>query len=83
MDFFDLIKTRCSMRVFTPEPLEEEKLEHILESIIDLKFCDLWGRWHHLTVPSSQFTSDLMAKGIGFDGSAVRVKSVKIRQHQF
>lgn len=33
MDFFDLIKTRCSMRVFTPEPLEEEKLQRILESI--------------------------------------------------
>ena len=24
--------------------------------MIDLKFCDLWGRWHHLTVPASQFT---------------------------
>lgn len=45
--------------------------------VIDLKFCDLWGRWHHLTVPSSQFTSDLMVKGIGLDGSAVGLKSVK------
>jgi len=24
--------------------------------LIDLKFSDLWGRWHHLTVPTSQFT---------------------------
>ncbi len=45
--------------------------------MIDLKFCDLWGRWHHLTLPSSQFTSDLMENGIGFDGSAVGLKSVK------
>lgn len=45
--------------------------------LIDLKFSDLWGRWHHLTVPTSQFTSELMVNGIGFDGSAVGLKSVK------
>ncbi len=46
-------------------------------AVVDMKFCDLWGRWHHLTVPASQFTPDLMQKGIGFDGSAVGLKSVK------
>lgn len=45
--------------------------------LIDLKFCDLWGRWHHLTVPTSQFTPSIMESGIGFDGSAVGLKSVK------
>jgi len=45
--------------------------------MIDLKFCDLWGRWHHLSVPSGQFTPALMSEGIGFDGSAVGLKSVK------
>jgi glutamine synthetase len=45
--------------------------------MIDLKFCDLWGRWHHLTIPAKQFNPDLMDKGIGFDGSAVGLKSVK------
>ncbi|MEW6094326.1 MAG: glutamine synthetase beta-grasp domain-containing protein, partial [Chloroflexota bacterium] len=45
--------------------------------MIDLKFCDLWGRWHHLTIPASQFEHDLMEKGVGFDGSAVGLKSVK------
>jgi glutamine synthetase len=45
--------------------------------MIDLKFCDLWGRWHHLTIPASQFGPDIMQKGIGFDGSAVGLKSVK------
>ena len=44
--------------------------------MVDLKFCDLWGRWHHLTIPTWQF-SELMEKGIGFDGSAVGLKSVK------
>ncbi len=45
--------------------------------MVDMKFCDLWGRWHHLTVPASQFTPHLMDDGIGFDGSAVGLKSVK------
>jgi glutamine synthetase len=51
------------------------KKNHI--QVIDLKFCDLWGRWHHLSVPASQFTPALMEEGIGFDGSAVGLKSVK------
>ncbi len=45
--------------------------------MIDLKFTDLWGRWHHLTIPRSQFTPALMEDGVGFDGSAVGLKSVK------
>jgi glutamine synthetase len=45
--------------------------------MVDLKFCDLWGRWHHLTIPARQFVPELMEKGIGFDGSAVGLKSVK------
>ncbi len=45
--------------------------------MIDLKFTDLYGRWHHLTLPASHFTPDLMEDGIGFDGSAVGLKSVK------
>lgn len=50
--------------------------EHQIQ-LVDLKFCDLWGRWHHLTVPASQFVPGLMESGIGFDGSAVGLKSVK------
>jgi glutamine synthetase len=45
--------------------------------MIDLKFTDLWGRWHHLTIPESRFTPSLMEAGVGFDGSAVGLKSVK------
>ena len=45
--------------------------------MVDLKFCDLWGRWHHLTIPAGQFVPELMEEGIGFDGSAVGLKSVK------
>jgi glutamine synthetase len=58
----------------------EEALAHVKErgvEVIDLKFCDLWGRWHHLSLPATQFTPELMEQGIGFDGSAVGLKSVK------
>ncbi len=45
--------------------------------MIDLKFSDLWGRWHHVTIPSANFTESLMEAGVGFDGSSVGLKSVK------
>ncbi|MCD4737760.1 MAG: type I glutamate--ammonia ligase, partial [Anaerolineae bacterium] len=39
-------------------------------------FSDLWGRWHHVTLPVSQFTPTLMENGVGFDGSSVGFKTV-------
>ena len=45
--------------------------------MIDLIFSDLWGRWHHVSIPASQFTESLMRDGVGFDGSSVGLKSVK------
>ncbi len=45
--------------------------------MIDLKFSDLHGRWHHVTVPAREFNEHLMRDGVGFDGSAVGLKSVK------
>jgi glutamine synthetase len=45
--------------------------------MIDLKFSDLWGRWHHVTLGISEFTPELMKAGVGFDGSSVGLKSVK------
>jgi len=44
---------------------------------IDLKFCDIWGRWHHLTISAKSFDEKLMQRGIGFDGSSVGFKSIK------
>ena len=46
-------------------------------AMIDLKFTDLAGRWHHVTLPESQFTENLMRDGVGFDGSSVGLRSVK------
>lgn len=45
--------------------------------MIDLKFVDLWGRWHHVTLSATEFLPDLMESGVGFDGSSVGLKSVK------
>ena len=52
--------------------IQEEDIQ-----MVDLKFCDLWGRWRHLTIPAARFTADIMRDGVGFDGSSVGLKSVK------
>ena len=44
--------------------------------MVDLKFCDLWGKWHHVTISAKGFTAELMENGIGFDGSSVGFLSV-------
>ncbi len=43
---------------------------------IDLKFCDLNGRWRHVTLPAGNLGPRLMERGVGFDGSSVGFKSV-------
>ncbi len=45
---------------------EQNKIE-----MVDLKFCDLFGRWHHLTIPISQFDESVFMRGVTFDGSSV------------
>lgn len=39
--------------------------------MVDLKFCDLFGRWHHLTIPASQFDESVFTLGVPLDGSSV------------
>ena len=43
---------------------------------IDLKFVDLWGRWHHVTLPAGLFDQSLLDRGVGFDGSSVGFKTI-------
>ncbi|MDM7917220.1 MAG: glutamine synthetase beta-grasp domain-containing protein, partial [Candidatus Eisenbacteria bacterium] len=40
-------------------------------AMVDLKFCSLLGRWHHVTVPASRLTPELFREGIAFDGSSI------------
>ena len=39
---------------------------------VDIRFTDLPGGWHHVTVPISQFNEDSFDSGIGFDASSLR-----------
>jgi glutamine synthetase len=38
---------------------------------IDLKYTDLFGGWHHITVPQNQFVEDVFERGVAFDGSSI------------
>ena len=40
--------------------------------IVDLRFTDLPGLWHHFSMLAKDFTEDLFEEGVGFDGSSIR-----------
>src|SRR5256886_16457990 len=40
--------------------------------VVDLRFTDLPGTWKHFSIPLKELTEDLLAEGIGFDGSSIR-----------
>lgn len=39
---------------------------------VDIKFTDLYGQWHHFTLPVEGFSGDVFEDGLGFDGSSIR-----------
>ncbi|MBD3383022.1 MAG: type I glutamate--ammonia ligase [candidate division Zixibacteria bacterium] len=52
-----------------------EKIQQLVENnlveFVDVKFVDLLGEWHHITVPIERLTESLFKNGIGVDGSSV------------
>jgi len=40
--------------------------------IVDYKFTDLLGQWHHFSSTVEEFSEDVFREGIGFDGSSIR-----------
>jgi glutamine synthetase len=38
--------------------------------MVDFKVVDLFGRWHHATIPTSQLSSSTLTDGIGIDASS-------------
>ena len=52
------------------ELLKKIKNEGI--KMIDLRFTDLPGSTHHISIPKKYLTEDLFVDGVGFDGSSVR-----------
>jgi len=45
--------------------------------MVDLKFTDLAGRWHHVTIPTKLLDDSLLRDGVGFDASSVGLRPVK------
>jgi len=45
--------------------------------MVDLKFCDLRGRWRHVTMAANQLAEPLFTEGVGFDGSSVGFKTIE------
>jgi glutamine synthetase len=44
----------------------------------DVKFCDLIGSWHHITLLFNSIDGNMMEKGVGFDSSSVpRFRDIK------
>jgi glutamine synthetase len=52
-------------------------IRHKSVAMVDLKFCDLWGRWRHVTLPAARFNPALLETGVGFDGSSLGLSAVK------
>lgn len=50
--------------------------EHRIQ-MVDLRFCGLWGQWHHVSLPAARLGTTVLERGVGFDGSALGIKSVK------
>jgi glutamine synthetase len=40
--------------------------------IVDIRFVDLFGTWHHFSIPANHFTEDRFEEGLAFDGSSIR-----------
>lgn len=40
--------------------------------VVDYKFTDLLGRWHHFSMPIHHLEEEIFTEGLGFDGSSIR-----------
>jgi len=40
--------------------------------LVDIRFTDLFGMWHHFTIPAQDFDADVFEEGLAFDGSSIR-----------
>lgn len=41
--------------------------------MVDIKFTDLFGQWHHFSIPAESFeVEEAFEEGLGFDGSSLR-----------
>ena len=56
----------------TPNDVMKLIKEHDIK-IVDVKLTDLFGQWHHMSMPVEAFSPEMaFEEGIGFDGSSIR-----------
>ncbi len=53
------------------EILDFIKKENI--DVVDLRFVDILGTWHHISIPSNALDEFSFYEGIGFDGSSIKM----------
>lgn len=56
--------------------MQHKKVSQLIESsnaeFVDVRFCDLFGKEQHFTIPSKVWSDNLFDEGLGFDGSSIR-----------
>ncbi|MBI2459228.1 MAG: type I glutamate--ammonia ligase [Parcubacteria group bacterium] len=62
------------MRKIARNSKTKNKLQALLETarVVDLRFCDLLGRWQQFTITKRALTQSVLNQGLGFDGSSFR-----------
>ena len=69
MSIVDEIKLNSTIT----SPREAVEFVHQNEAqVVDIRFTDLFGMWHHFTISADLFTEDVFEDGLGFDGSSIR-----------
>jgi glutamine synthetase len=57
----------------TPDDLARDRVFGLIRAsgaqMVDVRFCDLPGRWRHLTIPSDQFNERIFTDGIPLEAS--------------
>ncbi len=56
----------------TPDDVMKMIAENDIK-MVDVKFTDLFGQWHHFSMPVEEFSAEgSFEEGMGFDGSSIR-----------
>jgi len=53
----------------------KEAVKYVQENeckLVDIRFTDLFGMWHHFSLPADDFSEAIFEDGLGFDGSSIR-----------
>ena len=61
-----------SLGCSSPEDVTKALSDNDIQ-FVDVKFTDLFGQWHHFTMPVEEYDQEsVFDEGLGFDGSSIR-----------